>query len=97
MFVVELSVCVIGYSFMMELFSLEEDDGAQLFITQESNMEVDKGIPSPILGNPNDFKSPLVSIVPKPMCSVMDSKYSDISDENDFEIPASEENCWDNR
>ena len=62
------------------MFSLEDDDGDQLFITQ-SPKESDKGGDSSVLGEGGNFQMPCFSLV--------DNKYSDISDD-DFEIPSSQ-------
>ena len=63
----------------MELFSLK-DHGNELFITQESKNDRGVGIDS-ILGDGLDFASPCMSL--------LDSKYSDIS-EDEFRIPSSQ-------
>ena len=71
----------------MEVFSLEEDDCNELFITQSCsgdnnsvNSSVNDGF-SGVLGDPMDFASPCSSLV--------NAHYSDISDD-DFEIPSSQ-------
>ena len=71
----------------MDTFSLEDEDCDELFITQSSSnggdnsdtTEIMKS--SPVLSDGNSFSEPLVS--------VLDTKYSDISDE-DFNIPSSQ-------
>ena len=71
----------------MDVFSLEEDDGDEIFITQSSQQssqvdEVENVVKnSPILGDASDLRKSLVSL--------LDSKYSDICDD-DFEIPCSQ-------
>ena len=68
----------------MELFSLEDEEYSQLFITQSSNNSVnvtENDGNGSILGDPLDFKSPCVS--------VLSDQYSDISDE-EFDIPSSQ-------
>ena len=79
----------------MEFCSLEDEECSQLFITQESKdnsnyeknencekMEVNDSV---YLGNSStDFSSPCVSLVSR------DSIYSDISDDDDFELPSSQ-------
>ena len=69
----------------MDVFSLEEDDGDEIFITQSSQQssQVDEveNVNSPILGDASDLRKSLVSL--------LDSKYSDIFDD-DFEIPCSQ-------
>ena len=69
----------------MELYSLEEDEENELFITQtpsESNGVENFG---GLIGDPMDFQSPCALLVgnKKP-------QYSDISNEEDFEIPCSQ-------
>ena len=74
----------------MEVFSLEEDDGNELFITQESKIDRinresnDKGI----IGDPEDFSTPCVSLVSQGKHDT--PAYSDISDSEDFQIPSSQ-------
>ena len=63
-------------SFIMDMFSLEEDDGDEIFITQSSQQgsqshNVTKNVTSsPIFGYGTDFE--------KPVLSLLDSNYSDI-------------------
>ena len=70
----------------MEIFSLEDDDCPELFITQsgssESANQSEIGNKSGILGEPSDFSSPCVSI--------LGAKYSDISDDEDVFFPQSQ-------
>ena len=70
----------------MDVFSLEDEDYSQLFITQSSPKRVDLADNSPILGNGNDFASPLVSLVPKKNEDPL--HYLDISDDDFMEIPS---------
>ena len=77
----------------MDVFSLEDDDCNDLFITQSSNSDESAEKVSnnvQILGKDTDFSSPLCSIVSgsKPA----EAQYSDISDEEDFQIPSSQMN-----
>ena len=71
----------------MDIFSLEEDDCDNLFITRSSNsngnsQNLDVGVTnSPVLGDTTDFQ--------RPCFSLLDSKYSDIS-EDEFDIPCSQ-------
>ena len=69
----------------METFSLEDDECHELFITQSgSNKENgdEFGSISAILGDGSDFSLPCVSI--------MQSQYSDISDDDDLVFPLSQ-------
>ena len=63
----------------MESFSLE-DDGNDLFIRQEAGVNNQNQVGS-VLGDNTDLLLPCFSL--------MNSKYSDISD-NDFDIPLSQ-------
>ena len=63
---------------IMESFSLE-DDGNDLFITQKARVNNQNQVGS-VLGDSTDLLLPCFSL--------MNSKYSDISD-NDFDIPLS--------
>ena len=79
-----ICVLLIGLVSVMELFSLEDEEYNQLFITQSSNnsVNVTENVGnSSILRDPLDFKSPCVS--------VLSDKYSDISDD-EFDIPSSQ-------
>ena len=80
----------------MELFSLEDEECSQLFITQESKSSVSSNIGendgkvmdsmTNFLGMlPYDFTSPTKSLL------IKDSVYSDISDAEDFNIPSSQQ------
>ena len=70
----------------MEVFSLEDDECSQLFITQTSK-ENDEGKlgNSGIILDPMDFSSPCVSVVNKELM-----QYSDISDDDFDMIPCSQ-------
>ena len=71
---------------MEPVFSLEEDYG-DMFITQ-SDAVINEGNndKSEILLDPLDFSSPCVSLV----SSQNSMQYSDISDDDAFEIPSSQ-------
>ena len=73
----------------MDVFSLEEDDYGDMFITQSSSnsSQVESsGNKVEILGDGADFVRPMCSLV----SNVEDKscKYSDISEDEDFEIPS---------
>ena len=73
---------------MAEVFSLEDDYG-DIFITQSDKvLHEDNSDKSDveILPDPMDFSSPCVSLVSKHN----DAQYSDISDDDMFEIPSSQ-------
>ena len=74
----------VEYLFTMDLFSLEDDDGNDLFITQSSNSSNGNNSNS-VIGDGSDFSSPCVSLVSKNAAP----QYEDISDD-DFEIPCSQ-------
>ena len=93
-----LHICVINFGIMaenMDVCSLEDYKCSQLFITQEAkdncgnllsenceNMDTNDDV---FLGNSSsDFRSPCVSMLSK------DSIYSDISDDEDFQLPSSQ-------
>ena len=79
----------------MEVFSLEEDDCPELFITQSSSDS--NGIENnSILVDENDFQSPCVSLVSPPKQNALGGNYEDISDD-DFDIPSSQLQMSDNR
>ena len=65
----------------MDVFSLEEDDCSELFITQSDKSDMD--VMGPVLGDPHNFSSPLVTLTP----GEHDTKpqYSDIS-EDEFDL-----------
>ena len=70
----------------MDIFSLEDDDCPELFITQsgstdDANDSISRNKCS-ILGDSSDFSSPSVSI--------LNSRYSDISDDEDLVFPLSQ-------
>ena len=69
----------------MELFSLEDDDGNQLFITQSSNEKKLSEENAESLDKLNDFG--------RPCCLLTQPQYEDISDCN-FEIPVSLEEVF---
>ena len=66
----------------MDVFSLEEDECSQMFITQNSPKQVQNDGNNSILGDGLDFSSPLASIVKQVPRN--EAQYSDISD-NDFD------------
>ena len=67
----------------MEVFSLEEDDGASMFLTQTP--VVNRAVQNlGILGDSSDFSSPCVGLVSG------EAKYSDISDDDFEEFPCSQ-------
>ena len=75
----------------MDVFSLEDDDCNDLFITQSSNEDINDcnvGCNLQILGKEDDFSAPLSSIVSGSTGNP--TVYSDISDDNDFQIPSSQ-------
>ena len=67
----------------MEFISLE-DEGNELFITQESKAMEDSVVGHGILPEAMDFGAPLMSVV-----SEAKPQYSDISDD-DFDFPSSQ-------
>ena len=73
----------------MDVFSLEDDDGDNLFITQESRSDRINDQVQPILGNSTDFQSPCVSLTSQ--ISNTSAVYEDISDDDAFEIPSSQQ------
>ena len=71
-----------------EIFSLEEEEKmSSMFLTQESRRNVNN---SPILGDPMNYQSPCVSLVAQSQGAV--SVYEDISDDELFKIPCSQQN-----
>ena len=76
---------------LMDVFSLEDDDAAGLFITQSSPSHVS----NVITGNPSDFSSPCVSLISQ--SSGVELQYSDISDDDAFKIPCSQSSKSDTR
>ena len=81
-----------------EVFSLEDDDYGNMFITQETNNsenlvnKLDKSYDEDrvFLGvNESDFAMPCLSIV-KPVLNAMYSDISDDEDIDDFQIPSSQ-------
>ena len=78
-------VFIVGiYWFEMENYPLEDDDFSEIFITQTPQAEKVFDVNNRILSEGNDFKSPLVSLVP-----VGQGQYSDIL-EDEFEISSSQ-------
>ena len=74
--------------YIMDIFSLEEDDGNELFLTQSKSDSADLRNYSQnisILGDPLDFKSPCASLV-----SRSQTQYSDISEDDFEDIPSSQ-------
>ena len=69
----------------MDVFSLEEDDCSQMFITQSSPKRAGN---ETVLGDPLDFASPCVSLVGAE--HAQGAQYSDISDEEFVQIPCSQ-------
>ena len=72
----------------MELFSLEEDEGNELFITQTPSEKKDEDKFGGILGDPMDFSSPCKSVIGEG--NNTSQQYSDISDDENFDIPSSQ-------
>ena len=74
----------------METFSLEDDECPELFITQSGSNNVTGeefgSISGDILGDGTDVSSPCVSI--------MQSQYSDISDDDDLVFPLSQKKMY---
>ena len=74
----------------MELFSLEDDECNELFITQKdssiSEAKIDQN--GQIFGDPMDFSLPMVTLTPHGECS--QTQYSDISDDDFDMIPSSQ-------
>ena len=74
----------------MDMFSLEDDDANELFITQtpsSSNVGIGN---SGIMADNMDFTSPCKSLIPDGVQKKFD--FSDISDDEIFEIPCSQKN-----
>ena len=69
---------------MMDLFSLEEDECNEMFITQSSkdNCVRNDGNLSPILGDGFDFGAPLVSLCHQVNGNNSEPVYEDISDDD---------------
>ena len=72
----------------MEVFSLEDDDYGDMFITQSAGVSDNNSQKSVIIGGPMDFMSPCSSLVSDD--NVATNQYSDISDAEDFDIPSSQ-------
>ena len=70
---------------MMEIFSLEDDDASDLFITQTPSENKNEVVKMGIIDDPMDFTSPCKSLV-----GDVGQKYSDISDDDDVLIPCSQ-------
>ena len=73
----------------MEIYSLEEDDGHELFLTQNSATKDINGRKTAILGDGMDFQSPCALLIHAADFNIVGSQYKDISDD-DFEIPSSQ-------
>ena len=73
----------------ISMMSLEDDDYNELFITQTPSSD-DTEQKSPILGDRFDFGVPLVSLVSKSQNTYQEQHYSDISDDEDFQVPSSQ-------
>ena len=71
----------------MDMFSLEDEDVGDMFITQTPWAEKDNCETRGILGEPTDFHSPCVSLL-----SMDKNVYLDISDDESFQIPSSQVN-----
>ena len=84
-----------GYLLIMELYSLEDDDCHELFITQSDSKKDESGSKS-ILMDENDFQSPCVSLVSNSKANALGCDYEDISDD-DFQIPSSQSTNGDGR
>ena len=69
----------------MELFSLEDDDARELFITQTPSQNKGGAELAGLLGDPLDFTTPCKSLIGDGIV-----KYSDISDDDDIVIPCSQ-------
>ena len=72
----------------MQLFSLEDDDANELFITQTPSVEKSRINLAELIGDGTDFVSPCVSLVDRKENKV--AAYSDISDDEMFDIPCSQ-------
>ena len=70
----------------MDVFSLEDDSESNMFLTQESSNNSDSGRNTGILGDPYDFTSPCASLL-----SCKQDQYSDISDDDFFQFPSSQQ------
>ena len=76
------------YYYMMELFSIEDDDAKELFITQTLSVQNDGNNLVGLIGDEKDFVSPCVSLVNHHQNN--SAHYSDISDNEIFDIPCSQ-------
>ena len=72
----------------MDVFSLEDEDYSQMFITQSSPKRQKVGENLQILGDRSDFSKPLVSLVGAQNADK--PQYSDISDDNFLDFPMSQ-------
>ena len=72
----------------MELYSLEEDDARDLFITQTPCVDNGGAHLSSLVEDEMDFSVPLRSFVAGGQNA--NANYSDISDDDVFEIPCSQ-------
>ena len=73
----------------MDTFNLEDDDANELFITQTSSNNNDGMKLIGSLADPMDFSSPCQSLLPASASKRVD--FSDISDDEIFDIPCSQE------
>ena len=76
-----------GYLANMDVFSLEEDDGNDMFITLTLRDDQNRNFSS-ILGDPMDFSSPCVSLVNRET-----PHYLDISDDEFCLFPSFQVNA----
>ena len=81
---------------MMELFSLEDDDYGDLFITQKSNDNDSISDLSGIRGDSVDIPSPHV-VDAGGSGNLFATHYSNISDDDAFEVPSSQQAKQDTR
>ena len=72
----------------MELFSLEEDECPELFITQNSSENMNQSGNKSVIGDEMDFQSPCVSLVN--VSQRIQNQYSDISDDDFDPFPSSQ-------
>ena len=72
----------------MDVFSLEEDDCEGLFITQSGSNNPGNSYGSALVSDIRDFSSPCASLVNQVRGENV--VYSDISDEDDFQLPSSQ-------
>ena len=72
----------------MDLFSLEDDDVRELFITQTPSVQKVGSDLVGLIGDESDFSLPCVSLVNQVKNN--SAHYSDISDDEIFNIPCSQ-------